>query len=111
VAAARTRVCDRGYLREAYWTEDGKIGYRCAAEPEASYVSKGGKMEDTVGRKCLCNALLSNMGHPQTRADYVAEPPLVTIGDDVNNVAAFLGEGDGSYSAEDVVNALMRGAA
>ncbi|MGH9559956.1 MAG: nitronate monooxygenase, partial [Terracidiphilus sp.] len=86
VAAARTRICDLGYLREAYWTDDGKMAYRCAAEPEVSYVAKGGKTDDSAGRKCLCNALLANIGHPQTRKDGVAEPPLVTVGDDVNKV-------------------------
>lgn len=110
VAAARARLCDLGYLREAYWTEDGKIAYRCAAEPEASYVAKGGRIEDTAGRKCLCNALLANIGHPQTRTDGVAEPPLVTVGDDVNRVAAFLPPGSESYRAADVINSLMRGA-
>ncbi|HUB29556.1 MAG TPA: nitronate monooxygenase [Terracidiphilus sp.] len=109
VAAARARICDIGYLREAYWTHDGQVAYRCAAEPETSYVAKGGKVEESVGRKCLCNALLANIGHPQTRRDGVAEPPLVTVGDDVNNVAAFLREGSESYNAADVVEALMRG--
>ena len=110
VAVARSRVCDLGYLREAYWTDEGKIAYRCAAEPEACYLAKGGRIEDSAGRKCLCNALLANIGHPQTRADGVAEPPLVTVGDDVNHVAAFLPEGKESYSAADVVSSLMRGA-
>lgn len=107
VAAARTRVCDMGYLREAYWTEDGKIAYRCAAEPESSYLAKGGKIEETAGRKCLCNALLANIGHPQTRPDGVAEPPLVTVGDDMNRVAAFVAPGRDSYTAADVVNTLL----
>src|SRR5580658_161585 len=62
VYQARKRVCDLGYLREPYATETGGIGYRCASEPVANYVAKGGKVEDTVGRKCLCNALLSNIG-------------------------------------------------
>jgi nitronate monooxygenase len=109
VAVARTRVCDLGYLREAYSTEAGNIAYRCSAEPEASYLAKGGKIEDTVGRKCLCNALLANIGYSQTRAGGVAEPPLVTVGDDVNRVAAFLDHRE-SYSAADVVHSLMRGA-
>ena len=109
VAAARTRICDMGYLREAYWTDDGKLAYRCAAEPEVSYVAKGGKIEDSAGRKCLCNALLANIGHPQTRRDGVAEPPLVTVGDDVNIVSRFLRDGAESYSAADVVASLMRG--
>jgi len=109
VAATRTRVCDLGYLREPYWTEEGKVAYRCAAEPETSYLSKGGKIEDTVGRKCLCNALLANIGYPQTRSQAVSEPPLVTVGDDVNRVAAFLADGQESYTAADVVNSLMQG--
>ena len=107
VAAARTRVCDLGYLREAYADGEGKIGYRCSAEPAAAYVAKGGKIEDTVGRKCLCNALLANIGHPQTRKDMTAEPPLVTVGDDLNRVAAFLKDGRASYSAADVVQMLL----
>ena len=111
VAAARTRVCDLGYLREAYWTHDGQIAYRCAAEPVETYVAKGGKLEDTVGRKCLCNALLANIGHPQIRRDSVVEPPLVTVGDEVNHVAAFLPEGAESYSAADVVESLLGGGA
>ena len=111
VASARTRLCDLGYLREAYLTADGNIAYRCAAEPEASYIAKGGRIEDTVGRKCLCNALMANIGHPQVRSGGVAEPPLVTVGDDVNNVAAFLKNGEDSYTAADVVNSLMQGAA
>jgi len=109
VAAARTRVCDLGYLREAYTAENGTIAYRCPAEPEAAYVAKGGKLEDTVGRKCLCNALMANIGHSQTRGDKVAEPPLVTVGDDLNTVAAFLKDGRESYSAADVIATLLDG--
>jgi nitronate monooxygenase len=107
VANARTRVCDLGYLREAYATEEGKVGYRCSAEPVANYVAKGGKVEDTVGRKCLCNALMANIGHPQLRKDDTAEPPLVTVGDDLNFVATFLTGGRESYSAADVVASLL----
>ena len=107
VATARARVCDLGYLREPYTMPDGKVGYRCSAEPVASYLAKGGKLEDTVGRKCLCNALLANIGHPQTRKDDVAEPPLVTVGDDLNFVASFLKDGRESYSAADVVASLL----
>ena len=107
VATARTRVCDLGYLREPYATADDKIGYRCSAEPVANYLAKGGKLEDTVGRKCLCNALLANIGHPQTRKDDSAEPPLVTVGDDLNLVAAFLTNGRETYSAADVVASLL----
>jgi nitronate monooxygenase len=104
----RKRVCDLGYLREAYAASDeGAIAYRCAAEPVANYVAKGGKIEDTVGRKCLCNALMANVGHGQTRKDGVTEPPLVTTGDDLNTIASFLQPGEDSYGAADVVASLM----
>jgi nitronate monooxygenase len=103
----RKRVCDLGYLREPYTSPDGKIGYRCAAEPVATYVTKGGKVEDTVGRKCLCNALMANIGHAQVRKDETVEPALVTVGDDLNTIAKFLEPGRESYTAADVVKSLL----
>jgi len=108
VAATRTRVCDIGLLRESYAMPDGKIGYRCSAEPVANYVAKGGKVEETVGRKCLCNALLANIGHAQARkGDLMEEPALVTVGDDLNTVAQFLTPGRTSYGAADVIASLL----
>ncbi len=107
VAEARTRVCDLGYLREPYATSDETIGYRCAAEPVANYLAKGGKIEETVGRKCLCNALMANIGHAQPRKGGAMEPPLVTIGDDLNTVTQYLAPGRESYGAADVVAALL----
>lgn len=109
VYQARTAVCDMGYLREPYALPDGSIGYRCAAEPVATYIAKGGKEEDTIGRKCLCNALLANVGLAQLRRDGSVEPALVTVGDDLNTVAQFLAPGSNTYSAADVVESLLRG--
>jgi len=103
----RKRVCDLGYLREPYATSETTIGYRCAAEPVANYVAKGGKVEDTVGRKCLCNALMANVGHAQIRKDGFVELPLVTVGDDLNSIAQFLAPGQNSYGAADVVESLL----
>ena len=105
-AAARERVCDVGYLRVAYLGADGKVGYRCPAEPEAAYVRKGGSLEDTVGRQCLCNGLLAAVGQAQIRADGTAEPPIVTSGDDLATIGDFLG-GRASYTAADVVAYLL----
>jgi nitronate monooxygenase len=104
---SRTRVCDLGYLREAYAKADGSLGYRCSAEPQACYVAKGGQTEGTVGRKCLCNALLANIGHAQVRKDGTTEPPLVTVGDDLNTVRRFLRPGGTSYEAADVIESLL----
>jgi nitronate monooxygenase len=103
----RTRVCDLGFLREPYFIPEGGIGYRCSAEPVANYVSKGGKVEETVGRKCLCNALLANIGYAQIRSNASEEPALVTVGDDLNTVAQFMAPGRESYSAADVVERLL----
>ena len=103
----RKRVCDLGYLREPYAVGEGKIAYRCSAEPVENYLAKGGKIEDTVGRKCLCNALMANIGHAQARKDGAVEPALITVGDDLNTVAQYLAPGRDSYSAADVVESLL----
>jgi len=50
---------------------------------------------------------MANIGHQQTRKDGSLEPPLVTIGDDLNTVAQFLSPGRTSYSAADVVKSLL----
>lgn len=106
VYAGRPRICDLGYLREAYRTAVGAIGYRCAAEPATVYKSKGGKIENTVGRKCLCNALMANIGLPQLRNKYV-EKGLITSGDDITELAPFLPAEGWGYSASDVIDKLM----
>ncbi len=102
----RVRVCDLGYLRSAYLMPGGRIGYRCASEPEDAYVSKGGKLEDTVGRECLCNALMAVIGQPQVRDDGAIEPAILTSGDDLVNIREFLA-GRASYTAADVVAYLL----
>jgi NAD(P)H-dependent flavin oxidoreductase YrpB (nitropropane dioxygenase family) len=105
-APPRQRKCDLGYLRESVKRPDGRIDYRCAAEPVEDYVRKGGAVEDTVGRRCLCNALTANIGHAQVRDNGVTEPPLLTSGDDLETISNFLGERT-SYSAADVVDYLL----
>lgn len=107
VAAQRNRVCDLGFLREGYVRADGAIAWRCSAEPVSAYVAKGGDQQATLGRKCLCNALLSNIGHAQIRPDGILEPPLVTVGDDINTVARFLAPGKTTYSVQDVVDMVL----
>jgi NAD(P)H-dependent flavin oxidoreductase YrpB (nitropropane dioxygenase family) len=81
-AEGRKRCCDLGYLRTAYRMESGRLDYRCAAEPVETYIKRGGLVEDTEGRKCLCNGLFANIGHGQVRDDDVDERPLLTSGDE-----------------------------
>ncbi|MEO6981543.1 MAG: nitronate monooxygenase, partial [Edaphobacter sp.] len=104
---SRPRICDLGFLREPYKTPEGGIGYRCAAEPISIYLSKGGKMEDTVGRKCICNALVANVGYPQVRNGSRVERGIVTAGDDLNNVLQFMAPGCSSYKVADVLTTLL----
>jgi nitronate monooxygenase len=105
--AARPRICDLGYLREAFRTPEGGLDYRCAAEPVPLYVAKGGREEHTTGRKCLCNSLLADIGLPQLRNGRREEGGLVTSGDDLPKVAGFMPDSDTAYCARDVVSGLM----
>jgi len=108
VYAGRERErCELGYLRTAYRREDGQLGWMCPAEPVKDYVRKGGDPGDTVGRKCLCNALLANVGLGQVQHGGATEKMLLTSGDMVSDVARFLPPGEASYTAEDVVGRLV----
>lgn len=100
--AERMRICDIGYLREAYWDGE-KAGLRCAAEPVETYLQKGGLPEDTVGRKCLCNALMADAGYPQIQKNGQTELPLITSGDDLVKLSRWQ---DG-YTARDVIQYLL----
>jgi nitronate monooxygenase len=106
---ARPRICNLGFLREAYRTEAGKIGYRCASEPVTVYVAKGGDAKDAVGRKCICNGLLANVGFPQVLNGNRVEQGIVTAGDDITTIGQFLLPGQTHYSALDVLAELEKG--
>jgi nitronate monooxygenase len=103
----RQRRCGLGYLRQAYKKADGSLGWRCPAENVEAYVAKGGKLCETIGRKCLCNALLANVGLGQSTIGN-QELPLVTSGDSIGNICRFLRSTETkSYLAKDVVDSLM----
>ena len=104
---SRKRICDVGYLREPYRMENGKIGYRCPSEPVEAYVKKGGKLEDTVGRKCLCNGLVSTLGFGQKKKDGLTEPSIITAGDDLKYILDFLKPGEKLYSALEVIRQII----
>lgn len=104
-AEPRTRICDLGYLRVAVREDGGRLVYRCPAEPVADYVRKGGREEDTVGRRCLCNGLTAAVGLAQIRANG-AEQPIVTSGDDLVRLGSIIA-GGGEVRAEKVVRYLL----
>ncbi len=111
VYAARPRICDLGYLREAYRTPEGDVGFRCASEPVTVYVSKGGDPAESPGRKCLCNALMANIGLAQNRNGHYLEPGLITAGNDVTSLKQFVSPGQPHYTAAQVVSRLLEGGA
>lgn len=105
--AARDRICDLSYLRSAFERPDGTVGYRCAAEPASAFLRKGGAEEDLAGRKCLCNALMANVGFGQTRRDGYVEEPALTLGSDVTGAAPLLAEHAEGWTAQEAVEWLL----
>lgn len=105
----RRRLCDLSYLRTPYQTAEGTIGYRCPGEPAHMYVRKGGDLADTIGRKCLCNALTADIGLGQTRTDGYTEPGLVTLGSDADTLGELAAAHPAGWSAADVVTWLTSG--
>jgi nitronate monooxygenase len=106
VYGERGRICDLGYLRETVVREDGQVIYRCPAEPVEDFVRKGGAIEDTVGRKCICNGLMVTAGLGQVRGG-APEPPIMTAGDDLAELKRLLPDDRDSYTAADVVAILL----
>lgn len=98
----RSRLCDRGALVSLYEKSDGTVGYRCPAEPVEVYLRKGGKIEETIGRGCLCNGLITAAGLSEGY-----EPAIVTLGDDFSFLRRLMITADGSYGAREATNYLL----
>ena len=79
----------------------------CLAESPDAYLSKGGDLADTVGRKCLCNGLMANIGLAQVRRDEAEEAPLATCGDDRSDILRVAGPEGSLYTADDVIAFLL----
>jgi len=102
---ARERLCDLGYLRQAYVNDRGQLAFRCPGEQVETYLKKGGSVEATKNKLCLCNGLLATVGLGQRRIS-VDELPILTAGEGVREILAYLSPGKDSYSARDVVTIL-----
>jgi NAD(P)H-dependent flavin oxidoreductase YrpB (nitropropane dioxygenase family) len=107
IYADRPRLCDLGYLRVPFHASGGKVSYRCAAEPVEEYARKGGTAQDAAERRCLCNGLLATIGLGQRRGTGYIEPPLVTLGQDLDFLPDLLGRHGHSFRASDVVAYLL----
>ena len=102
----RKRDCSLGYLVEAYRTKRGRIGFRCPAEPVAAYLRKGGDVEATEGRVCLCNGLAAAAKDGQ-RSEGPNEAFIATLGQEGCFIHKLMPDADGSYSAEDVISFIF----
>ena len=100
---ARMRKCEPSMLRVPYRREDDAIVFRCPSEPAHDYERKGGKIQDIDGRKCLCCGLFASagLGNP-------GEPPILTMGDDVNFLRHLMENENSSYRATDAIAYLLQ---
>ncbi len=99
---ARTRICNQGELVSLYERPDGKIGYRCPAEPLDKFRIKGGDPKDTIGRGCLCNGLFTTAGVGNEE-----EPPVVTLGDNVGFLRFLMKNSEDSYTVAQAIRYLL----
>ena len=104
---ARPRLCDLGYLRSHTITTEGKTISKCAAEPDAPYLKKGGKEEDLDKRICLCNGLMASIGLGQERPDGYKEAPLLTLGATTEDIDKMLIKYPEGWTAKQVVATLL----
>jgi NAD(P)H-dependent flavin oxidoreductase YrpB (nitropropane dioxygenase family) len=97
----RKRICDLSALLVPYKLSETKIGFRCSSEPILDYLRKGGKLEDAVGARCLCNGLFSaaGFGNPD-------ELPIFTMGDDVSFLTHLMKDENDSYGAVEAIKYL-----
>ena len=102
----RTRICDLGYLRTMFQREKGGIGYRCPAEPLDNYEFKNGEVDQAQGSKCLCNALMADIGLGQVRPDGRTEISLLTFGSDLDGPRALRALHPNGWNAVQALNFL-----
>ena len=103
----RMRICDLGYLRTPYQRENGTVGYRCPAEPKDNYEFKQGDSKNYQKSKCLCNALMSDIGLPQVRPDGRVELPLLTMGSDLVGPSELVKIHPNGWSAAQALDFLL----
>ena len=101
----RNRICDLGYLRTPFETENG--GYRCPSEPLKTYEFKKGNVAEAQHSQCLCNALMSNIGLGQLRPDGRRELPLITLGSDLSGPTTLAKMHPNGWKAKDVIDFLL----
>lgn len=101
----RHRICNQRGLSTPHQLPNGEIVYRCPAEPVRIYRRNGGRIEDTVAARCLCNGLIASAGLGDRIP--VIEPPIVTLGDDHRFLGYLTSNENDSYSASQAMAYLL----
>lgn len=101
IYAEKNRLCPLGYLAKPSMHEK-KIVFRCSAESVDAFVRKGGKLEETEGRQCLCVGLVAAAGHGRD-----GNPAIVTFGKDHSFARELMGSPNKSLPAEKVVRFIL----
>ena len=100
---ARTRGCELGYLAELYLNkDDNRVHLRCPGERIENYIRKGGKIEDTVGRGCLCSSLVTDLGLGSP-----GEMPLITQGSDLSAIRATIKHNGRDYGVKEAIDYIL----
>lgn len=99
-----TRGCYFGCLVTFYRDDEGNINSRCPAEPIELYIEKGGNREDTVGTRCLCRGLFSNIGKIEGR---FSQPALITLGEDLSFINRLMKNSKDNYTVDDVCRKIF----
>jgi hypothetical protein len=68
-----------------------------------AYLRHGGEAAETVGRVCLCNALMSAVGLGQRRGAGEVEPAISTLGADLDGARELLKRHPDGWDAADVI--------
>lgn len=100
IYAEKNRLCPFGYLAKPSM-HGQRIVFRCSAEPVDAFVRKGGKLEETEGRQCLCVGLVAAAGHGRD-----GDPAIVTFGKD-HSFRELMESPDDTYSAADVIRHIL----
>lgn len=101
----RDRICNHHSLSVPHRMPDGKIVYRCSAEPLGDYTRKGADKADATQARCLCDCLIANTGYGDPGESF-----MVTLGSDLSFLADLTNGEDGSYSLEQAM-AYLKGPA
>ena len=71
-SSRRSRVCDLGFSGMPIARRMARLAIAVPAEPVDDFIRKGGALEETQGRECVCNGLLATIGLAQMNSNRIS---------------------------------------